>query len=40
MAKEMGTFGTLYMISIIIGFTENAMKTAAKYTTHSGRKVV
>ena len=28
------------MISIIIGFTENAMKTAAKYTTHSGRKVV
>jgi hypothetical protein len=28
------------MISIIIGFTENAMKTAAKYTTHSCRKVV
>ena len=28
------------MISIIIGFTENAMKTAAKYTTHSGRNVV
>ena len=28
------------MISIIIGFTENAMKTAAKYTTDSGRKVV
>lgn len=28
------------MISIIIGFTENAMKTAAKYTTHAGRNVV
>ena len=28
------------MISIIIGFTENAMKTAAKYATHSGRNVV
>ena len=28
------------MISIIIGFTENAMKTAAKYTTHAGRSVV
>lgn len=28
------------MISIIIGFTENAMKTAAKYVTHADRKVV
>jgi histone H3/H4 len=28
------------MISIIIGFTENALKTAAKYTTHAGRNVV
>jgi|UniRef100_A0A6C0BZ11 histone H3/H4 len=28
------------MISIIIGFTENAMKTAAKYTIHAGRNVV
>jgi histone H3/H4 len=28
------------MISIIIGFTENAMKTSAKYTEHCKRDVV